>query len=161
MTTFRFSAGILMFSGAVLLFLTGCGNSVREKYEAHERLCRKHARLVIYNANLWAEFIEGSRKEQRAGEKRVGAEPGPLVLISAPGFQNLYGSAKESGRPDPGDTLTRADRHIYKKNVPVAQLVDFSITIPQFAYTDSPTCAGRFPELYFGKREHNTYPKVA
>ena len=146
MTTSRFETALVSLA---FVALVGCDDTER-LLAAHEDICRKDARIIIHNGQLWREYLAGAEKSFRERSAGVSEYTSIITVEHVPGFDYRYGPERLNYRPGGPGRRYRRDRYIYRGGTKVATFIDYVQPIAGFAANTSLDCAyyeGLYPEL--------------
>lgn len=142
-----FSDILLARAVPILVLIGGC-NLANDIIKDHHETCRREAKIVVNNEELWQQYLSKSRLayEKRLAEFGPAAEPDFPEVVD--GFDESYGENGSRVRPFTADRVVRNNIYIKKGEKVVATVTDF---LTEYRSIDGPvriTCVEVYRDLF-------------
>jgi hypothetical protein len=114
---------------------------------AHARICRESATVVVDNSEIWGQYRHQAELAFQARRLKWGPETGRVLFEPVEGFTRVYGESRDISRPNAERKVVRNDIILLKGDIKVAHLVDFIAKYETLGSRVFLTCVS-LPDLY-------------
>ena len=93
-------------------------------FKEHEELCRREARVIVHDPDLWAQYLLEAENTY-SGRAKQFSDTGRAVVEYAPNFEQKFGADLKDNPATIDGAVVREDIFIVHHGKPVAQFVNF------------------------------------